>query len=88
MSHYESHQSASLKDKLAISQILKLNPEGLYLTVAKNRITMCGVIAVTVMLMACKKLGAKKVDLAKYMTSGEVSGDMSCVVGYAGLVVS
>jgi AmmeMemoRadiSam system protein B len=33
-----------------------------------------------------KKLGARKAELVKYMTSGEVSGDYT-VVGYAGLIV-
>ena len=48
---------------------------------------MSGVNPATVMLVACKELGATQAELARYMTSGEVSGDMDQVVGYAGVVV-
>jgi AmmeMemoRadiSam system protein B len=87
MTHYESHTSASEKDHKAIDQILKMDPEGLFRTVEKEGITMCGVNPATVMLAACKELGATQAELARYMTSGEVSGDMDQVVGYAGVVV-
>jgi len=39
------------------------------------------------MLMCAERLGAKEAELVKYMTSGEVSGDMEKVVGYAGMIV-
>ncbi|MFQ5716369.1 MAG: AmmeMemoRadiSam system protein B [Nitrospinales bacterium] len=87
MSHYESHETASRKDRQAIDQILKRDARGLYETVRQQEISMCGVNPVTVMLMACNNLGARKSELVKYMTSGEVSGDMDQVVGYAGMVV-
>ncbi len=88
MTHYESHTRASEKDHMAIDQILKMDPEGLFRTVEKEGITMCGVNPATVMLVACKELGATQAELARYMTSGEVSGDMDQVVGYAGVIVS
>ena len=88
MTHYESHKRASQKDKLAIAQVLKRNPESLFRTVRDNRISMCGVIPATVMLMAVNQLGAQNAALVQYMTSGQVSGDMDHVVGYAGMTVS
>ena len=87
MSHYETHAAASAKDKKAIDQILKLDPEGLYETVEENAISMCGVNPVTVMLMASKEMGAAHAELVKYMTSGETSGNFDQVVGYAGIIV-
>ena len=87
MTHYESHACASEKDHKAIDQILKMDPEGLFRTVEREGITMCGVNPATVMLVACKELGARQAELANYMTSGEISGDMDQVVGYAGVVV-
>lgn len=87
MSHFETHAKASEKDHKAIDQILEMNPEGLYQTVEKEGITMCGVNSATVMLTACKELGASQAELVKYMTSGEISGDMDQVVGYAGVIV-
>ena len=43
--------------------------------------------AATLALQACKNLGASKGELVSYATSGQVSGDMDRVVGYAGLMV-
>ena len=88
MTHYESHESASQKDKLAIAQVLKLDPEGLFRTVRENNISMCGVVPATVMLMVGNRLGAENAALIQYTTSGQVSGDMDHVVGYAGMTVS
>lgn len=87
MTHYESQESAKAKDKLAIDQILGLDPRGLYETVARHRISMCGVIPTTIVLEACKALGAGKAELVQYATSGDVTGDYAQVVGYAGFIV-
>lgn len=88
MSHYESRQAASRKDKMAIDRILDLDPEGLYNTVFGNRISMCGIIPTTIALIAALKLGCHQADLVKYTDSGEASGDIDQVVGYAGLILS
>lgn len=87
MTHYESDKRAREKDKLAIDRILELDPSGLVNICAERNITMCGVIPVAVMLVACKEMGAKKAELVKYATSGDVTGDKSAVVGYAGVIV-
>jgi AmmeMemoRadiSam system protein B len=87
MSHYIPDDVARKKDRKAIDRILSLDPEGLYETVEKERISMCGYIPVTVMLFAAKVLGAQSARLIKYMTSAEVSGDYEHVVGYAGIVL-
>lgn len=88
MTHYESRKSASTKDALALSQIEQMNPKGLYDTVHSNRISMCGIIPVTVALIAAKALGATTAEVIRYTDSGEVSGDTDQVVGYAGVVIS
>ena len=87
MTHYESDESARKKDKKAIDKVIALDPEGLYEVVTENRISMCGIIPTTVMLYAALELGAKKAELVKYATSGDVSGDYNQVVGYAGMIV-
>ncbi|MBI5049833.1 MAG: AmmeMemoRadiSam system protein B [Nitrospirae bacterium] len=87
MTHYESDAKARIKDKKAIDRILDIDPEGLYKTVVKERISMCGFAPATAMLYAVKNLGAKKAALVKYMTSGDVSGDYERVVGYAGVII-
>lgn len=86
MSHYISHDAAAAKDRQAIEQILAMNPEGLYQTVQQQRISMCGVLPMTVGLAIAKRLGIEAPQLVEYATSGEVSGDFAQVVGYAGIV--
>jgi hypothetical protein len=88
MTHYESRESASSKDSLALECIKELDPEGLYNTVVGNRISMCGIMPTTVALVAALQLGATKAELVRYTDSGEASGDTSQVVGYAGLVIT
>jgi MEMO1 family protein len=88
MSHYIPADAAREKDHLAIEHILALDPEGLFRTVRRERISMCGVIPTTVMLFAARELGATGAELVRYGNSGDVSGDMRHVVGYAGLVVT
>jgi AmmeMemoRadiSam system protein B len=87
MSHYIPADAAREKDHLAIERILALDPEGLYRTVRRERISMCGVVPTTVMLFAARALGATGAELVRYGNSGDVSGDDRHVVGYAGLVV-
>ena len=87
MNHYESHDKTKSKDRLAIEKILALDPKGLYETVRKEEISMCGVVPASIMLLCSKKLGAKKSKLIRYQTSGEINKDFGQVVGYAGMAV-
>ncbi len=88
MTHYESRKAAGQKDRLALDRIEKLDANGLYRTVMDHRISMCGVIPVTIALLAAVQLGAKEARVLTYTDSGEISGDTDQVVGYAGIVIS
>jgi len=88
MTHYERQAEAQEKDRLALEKLLDLDPDGLLETVMAHHISMCGVGPATVMLHACRELGATDARLIKYATSGDVSGDYSQVVGYAGVIVT
>ena len=85
MSHYEPDAVTRERDRLAIDAMLALDPDGLYDTVLNHGITMCGVVPATVALVAALVLGATNAHLVDYATSGDVSGDRSAVVGYAGI---
>jgi Predicted dioxygenase len=85
MSHYEPDAAARAHDREAIDAALSLDPTALYDTVHREGISMCGVIPATVALEAAIHLGANAGHLVAYATSGDVSGDRSAVVGYAGL---
>lgn len=87
MSHYEPDGITRIKDRLAIDRILELDPKGLYETVHREKISMCGFGPATAMLVAARNLGATRAELVEYATSGDVSQDFDRVVGYAGVVV-
>ena len=86
-SHYVSQEEAVKLDSYAIDAILNLEPEELYRRVITYNISMCGFVPATVGLIASKLLGAEKAELVLYRTSGDVTGDYSYVVGYAGIIV-
>lgn len=88
MNHYESDAITREKDRKAIERILALDPRGLYDTVRKEGITMCGYAATVAMLVAMIQLGAKGAKLVRYATSGDVTGDRNEVVGYAGVTIT
>lgn len=85
MTHFEPGELARRKDLLAIDRVLALDPVGLYETVRSNRISMCGVLPTVVMLQAVRCLDANHTELVGYSNSGDVTGDQSDVVGYAGI---
>lgn len=87
MSHYIDAESAKVLDRKAIDNILALDPRGLFLTVARERISMCGVAPTTMMLSAALELGAKTSEVIRYTNSGETSGDYHQVVGYLSMIV-
>lgn len=87
MTHYEPQAQAEKKDKEAIRAILELDEDKLTDKVKRLNISMCGLAPVVVMLSCAKCLGAKTAKLIKYQTSGDVTGDHTSVVGYAGITV-
>jgi len=87
MTHYESAESAAVKDRLAIDRILEIDAPGLYRTVVENDISMCGFAPTVSVLTACAETGATSGRLIEYTNSGVESGDFQQVVAYAGIVI-
>lgn len=87
MSHYISAEEARIEDQKAIDKILAMDPEGLFKTVVRENISMCGMAPTTMMLSAAIELGARTPELIQYTNSGEVSGDYYQVVGYLSMTV-
>lgn len=88
MSHYIDAETAKVQDQKAIDKILAMDPSGLFNTVSRERISMCGMAPTTMMLSAALELGAKKSEVLQYTNSGEVSGDYNQVVGYVSMTVN
>lgn len=84
-SHYIAPEVARHQDSLAIGQILRRDPVGLYSTVVAQNITMCGIAPTTVLLYA---LQAEPLEarLLRWGHSGEAE-PMDDVVGYSSLLL-
>jgi AmmeMemoRadiSam system protein B len=87
MSHYEPAEAARRKDMRALARIEAMDPEGLHRTVHGEGISMCGIAPAVAGVAAARELGATRGTLVTYANSGDVSGDMDQVVGYAGVVL-
>jgi AmmeMemoRadiSam system protein B len=87
MTHYEPQTLAQKKDEEAIKAILELDENKLMDRIQRLNISMCGYAPAITMISAAKLLGAKTAKLIKYQTSGDVTGDKSSVVGYAGIII-
>ena len=72
---------------MSIEKIINLDPRSFFDTPGNKSNGLGGFIPATIMLIACKELGAERAEMIKYMTSGDVSGDYDQVVGYSGVVV-
>lgn len=86
MTHYESQAMAQIKDRPVLDAAQKLDEKGLYASVEKLQVSMCGYGPVVAAITAAKELGAETGKLLCYRTSGDVVGDYSAVVGYASLI--
>ncbi|MCX9024472.1 MAG: MEMO1 family protein [Candidatus Methanoperedens sp.] len=85
--HYKPDKVARENDAYYIGSILEFDIPGFYRKLYERNASVCGYGPIAAMLTATKKLGAKKASLLKYSTSGDTTGDLAAVVGYAGIVV-
>ncbi len=84
--HYEPNEFAHEQDMALIEPILEMDVDKFYDVLQKKKVSACGYGAIASTIIACKDLGAIKGELLKYATSGDVTGDMSSVVGYGSIV--
>ena len=87
MTHYESHHDAMEKDLYAVQAILAVDPDLLAKRVEERHISMCGVAPTLAMLSYVRRRFRAQGELIRYQTSGDVTGDRSSVVGYAGILI-
>jgi MEMO1 family protein len=88
MTHYEPAPEAQKKDRLAVAAMEAVDAEELYRVVRQEGISMCGYAPAVSGLLTSRELGARVGRLVRYSHSGEVSGDSTSVVGYAGMTFS
>jgi len=86
LNHYEDDATTRVKDAKALERLLALDARGLFDTCREGKISMCGLGPAVAMITALRTMGVGEGELARYATSGDVSGDVSAVVGYAGVI--
>jgi AmmeMemoRadiSam system protein B len=87
MNHYESREETGRKDRLALDRIESYDVASFLEVTEAENISACGRGAIATMMEACKKLGAESAEIVMYDDSGDVSGDLYQVVGYAGVII-
>lgn len=87
MNHFATDVETRRVDEIAMQALESLDPVKVFETVVGNGITMCGVLPAVTVLETLRQLGTlSKSQRVGYATSGDVSGDLSRVVGYAGML--
>lgn len=84
-SHYVPKKKAESDDYLAIENIKSLNVKSFYETVGKKQISICGYGPIATLMFLSNKIGAREINLLKYSTSADTTGDENAVVGYASI---
>ncbi len=87
LTHYEPAARAKIKDEKVIEAIRTMNPGRVEEVILEEDVSMCGPGPVMAILAATSGMGVGKVQLLKYATSGDITGDYGSVVGYASLVI-
>jgi len=87
MTHYEPALRARAKDEQALAAVGRLDGKQLLDVCRREHVTMCGRGPASVVIEACRQLGATEARVVDYRHSGDVTGDDSSVVAYAGVVI-
>ncbi|MEN3185919.1 MAG: AmmeMemoRadiSam system protein B [Atribacterota bacterium] len=85
-SHYEEANVVTEKDSALIVRILSLDVEGFYREMYTRGISVCGPGGIAVLMEYHRNISGSKGSLLVYTHSGEVTGDMDRVVGYASII--
>ncbi len=87
LSHFYPQREAVSFDQVILDRIADFDPEGVLRAEEEGKGFACGRGAIAAVLWASKELGADKVQILNYATSGDVSGDYHRVVGYAAAAI-
>lgn len=85
--HYQPQTSVNTKDMSALKAVETLDEKKLYEILESQNVTACGYAPIAALLIYAKGMGAEKAELLSHRTSGDITGDMSSVVGYAAATI-
>jgi len=88
LSHFYTDAQARALDAIMLKTIEGFDPEGVIRMDDEGKAFACGRAAIAAVLVAAKKLGADRVTIVGYGTSGDTSGDRLRVVGYGAAAIS
>ncbi len=83
LSHFNNQERANKVDSFVLEDIAEMNEFKLYEEIIQYNITMCGYGPVMTTISLSKQSNKKDCEILAYKTSGDISGDLSSVVGYA-----
>jgi AmmeMemoRadiSam system protein B len=87
LSHFYPQELANDLDEVMLARIEAFDPDGVIRVEEEGRGFACGRGALAAVLWAAKDLGANSVKILRHATSGDVTGDLSQVVGYGAAVI-
>ncbi len=88
LSHFYPQEVANKLDQEFLRRIEAFDPMAVLKAEEEQKAFACGRGAVAAVLWAAQELGANHVQILKYATSGDVSGDYHQVVGYGAAVIT
>jgi hypothetical protein len=88
LSHFYTQRQANELDGELLRRVEAFDPEAVLNAEEEGVGFACGRGAVAAVLWAAKALGADKVSILHHATSGDVTGDISEVVGYGAAVIT
>lgn len=88
LSHYYPQSVAETLDREMLRRVEAFDPESVLRAEEEGKGYACGRGALAAVLWAAKGLGADRVKILHYATSGDVTGDYSQVVGYGAAVIT
>ena len=88
MNHFANDAETRRLDEMALAAMETLDPAALYDVVTRHHISMCGMLPAVIVMETLRRLGGlTRSRRVGYATSGDVTGDRSRVVGYAGMLL-
>ena len=86
--HYETDSHARSADAEALDCILALDVPGFRQLCTEKHLTICGATAIEVLMSTAVSHQWVNTKTVSYATSGDVTGDVSSVVGYASVLMT
>jgi len=86
--HFETDSHARAADATALDRILALDVPGFRNLCHERHLTICGTTAIEILMAVAVEQHWVATQTIGYATSGDVTGDLSSVVGYASVLMT